>query len=137
MGRKVGLRINTKRFGSMTAPCTKEMVTLLTCLARCNNDNEKCVRQKQMLSTCMKAQVTWKPSSFRLMQYMCFCPCFVLLINVISNAWPLFATSYYSQLWIKKSLGEASIIICSAFLRGKSSIVWHSVDQFSVYFLII
>ncbi|XP_057536410.1 uncharacterized protein LOC130814312 [Amaranthus tricolor] len=58
MGRKVGLRINTKRFGSMTAPCTKEMVTLLTCLARCNNDNEKCVRQKQMLSTCMKAQPT-------------------------------------------------------------------------------
>ncbi|KAL2935613.1 37S ribosomal protein mrp10 mitochondrial [Bienertia sinuspersici] len=57
MGRKVsGLRINPKKFGSLQKPCMKEMITLLNCLALCHNNDEKCVRQKQLLGTCMEAQ---------------------------------------------------------------------------------
>ncbi|KAF4354268.1 hypothetical protein F8388_021745 [Cannabis sativa] len=58
MGRKVGtLRINPKKFGSLHKPCMKEMMTFLNCLAVNHNSDEKCVRNKELLNTCMDAQV--------------------------------------------------------------------------------
>ncbi|KAF4355851.1 hypothetical protein CsatB_028682 [Cannabis sativa] len=57
MGRKVGtLRINPKKFGSLHKPCMKEMMTFLNCLALNHNSDEKCVRNKELLNTCMDAQ---------------------------------------------------------------------------------
>ncbi|KAF4360473.1 hypothetical protein G4B88_003356 [Cannabis sativa] len=57
MGRKVGtLRINPKKFGSLHKPCMKEMMTFLNCLAVNHNSDEKCVRNKELLNTCMDAQ---------------------------------------------------------------------------------
>ena len=60
MGRKGGnLFLNPKKFGgSMTKPCMKEMVSFLGCLALNQNNDEKCVRQKELMSACMDAQVT-------------------------------------------------------------------------------
>lgn len=58
MGRKAGaLYINPKRFGSLQKPCMKEMISFLNCLALSQNNDDRCVRQKDLLSACMKAQV--------------------------------------------------------------------------------
>lgn len=58
MGRKTGtLYINSKKFGSLHKPCMKEMVTFLNCLALNHNNDDKCVRTKDLLSACMNAQV--------------------------------------------------------------------------------
>ncbi|GMG98250.1 hypothetical protein Nepgr_000090 [Nepenthes gracilis] len=57
MGRKAGgLYINPKKFGSLRKPCMKEMLTFLNCLALNHNSDEKCARQKELLSACMDAQ---------------------------------------------------------------------------------
>ncbi|KAA8549252.1 hypothetical protein F0562_000936 [Nyssa sinensis] len=57
MGRKAGgLYINPKKFGSLSKPCMKEMIAFLNCLALNQNSDEKCVRQKELLNTCMDAQ---------------------------------------------------------------------------------
>ncbi|XP_042496782.1 uncharacterized protein LOC122649657 [Telopea speciosissima] len=57
MGRKQGgLYINPKKFGTLRKPCMKEMVTFLNCLALNQNNDGKCVRQKELLSACMDAQ---------------------------------------------------------------------------------
>nr|GLL36256.1 uncharacterized protein LOC109150917 [Ipomoea trifida]GMD33112.1 uncharacterized protein LOC109150917 [Ipomoea batatas]GMD34645.1 uncharacterized protein LOC109150917 [Ipomoea batatas] len=57
MGRKPGtLYINPKKFGSLQKPCAKEMITFLSCLALNQNKDDKCSRQKSLLSTCMEAQ---------------------------------------------------------------------------------
>ncbi|KAM5583702.1 hypothetical protein ABKV19_003531 [Rosa sericea] len=57
MGRKAGsIYINPKKFGAFHKPCMKEMVTFLSCLALNSNCDEKCVRQKDLLSTCMDSQ---------------------------------------------------------------------------------
>lgn len=58
MGRKAGtLYINPRNFGSLQKPCAKEMVSFLNCLTLNHNKDEKCGRQKSLLSTCMEAQV--------------------------------------------------------------------------------
>nr|GMD31512.1 uncharacterized protein LOC109150917 [Ipomoea batatas] len=58
MGRKPGtLYINPKKFGSLQKPCAKEMITFLSCLALNQNKDDKCSRQKSLLSTCMEAQL--------------------------------------------------------------------------------
>ena len=58
MGRKAGsLYINPKKFSSLHKPCMKEMIAFLNCLAVNNNSNDKCVRQKELLSVCMDSQV--------------------------------------------------------------------------------
>ncbi|KAG5577795.1 hypothetical protein MTR67_049160 [Solanum verrucosum] len=57
MGRKAGtLYINPRNFGSLQKPCAKEMVSFLNCLTLNHNKDEKCGRQKSLLSTCMEAQ---------------------------------------------------------------------------------
>ncbi|KAI6671117.1 hypothetical protein NL676_006002 [Syzygium grande] len=57
MGRKAGaLYINPKKFGSLQKPCMKEMISFLNCLALSQKNDEKCVRQKELLSACMDAQ---------------------------------------------------------------------------------
>ncbi|KAM7497989.1 hypothetical protein LguiA_022403 [Lonicera macranthoides] len=57
MGRKAGgLYINPKKFGSLSKPCMKETITFLNCLALNHNNDEKCVRQKDLLNACMDAQ---------------------------------------------------------------------------------
>ncbi|XP_052172271.1 uncharacterized protein LOC127788199 [Diospyros lotus] len=59
MGRKAGrLHISPKKFGSLQKPCMKEMITFLNCLALNHNSDEKCVRQKDLLNTCMDAQTS-------------------------------------------------------------------------------
>ncbi|XP_042478916.1 probable GABA transporter 2 isoform X2 [Macadamia integrifolia] len=56
MGRKQGgLYINPKKFGTRK-PCMKEMVTFLNCLLLNQNNDGKCVRQKELLITYMDAQ---------------------------------------------------------------------------------
>ncbi|KAH7834374.1 hypothetical protein Vadar_015311 [Vaccinium darrowii] len=57
MGRKAGgLFISPKKFGSLQKPCMKEMITFLNCLALNQCNDEKCVRQKELLSLCMDGQ---------------------------------------------------------------------------------
>ncbi|PKI61699.1 uncharacterized protein LOC116199723 [Punica granatum] len=57
MGRKAGgIYINPKKFGSLSKPCMKEMTSFLNCLALNRNDDDKCVRQKDLLNACMDAQ---------------------------------------------------------------------------------
>ncbi|CAD5195412.1 uncharacterized protein LOC103970438 [Musa acuminata AAA Group] len=57
MGRKSGgLYINPKKFGTAGKPCMKEMLSFLGCLSLNKNNDDKCVRQKDMLLTCVDAQ---------------------------------------------------------------------------------
>ncbi|KAL0351417.1 UNVERIFIED_CONTAM: Histone acetyltransferase of the MYST family 2 [Sesamum calycinum] len=57
MGRKAGtLYINPKKFGNLQKPCMKEMMSFLNCLALTQGNDEKCSRQKSLLSACMNAQ---------------------------------------------------------------------------------
>ncbi|OMO88074.1 hypothetical protein COLO4_20470 [Corchorus olitorius] len=57
MGKKAGaLYINSKKFGGLTKPCMQEMVSFLNCLALNKTSEEKCVRQKDLLTACMDAQ---------------------------------------------------------------------------------
>ncbi|XAR60565.1 hypothetical protein NMG60_11033992 [Bertholletia excelsa] len=61
MGRKAGtLYMNPKRFGALTKPCMKESIAFLNCLALHNNNDDKCVRQKDLLNACMDAQANNK-----------------------------------------------------------------------------
>ncbi|KAK4777710.1 hypothetical protein SAY87_017897 [Trapa incisa] len=58
MGRKSGgIYINPKKFGSLSKPCMKEMVSFLNCLALNRSDDNKCVRHKDLLNACMDAQL--------------------------------------------------------------------------------
>lgn len=66
MGKKAGgLYINPKKFGTLSKPCMKEMISFLNCLSLNKNNDNKCVRQKDLLSACMDAQVC--NSGFRLL----------------------------------------------------------------------
>ncbi|KAH0667142.1 hypothetical protein KY285_028348 [Solanum tuberosum] len=57
MGRKSGtLFINPKNFGSLQKPCVKDMVTFLNCLTLNHNKDDKCSRQKSLLTACMETQ---------------------------------------------------------------------------------
>ncbi|XP_059300512.1 uncharacterized protein LOC132052836 [Lycium ferocissimum] len=57
MGRKAGtLFINPKNFGSLQKPCVKDFVAFLNCLTLNYNKDDKCGRQKSLLSACMEAQ---------------------------------------------------------------------------------
>lgn len=57
MGRKAGgLFVNPKKFGTIRKPCMKDMLAFLNCLALNNNKDDKCVRQKELLKSCMDAQ---------------------------------------------------------------------------------
>jgi len=58
MGRKAGnLYINPKKLGNLAKPCMKEMVSFLNCMALNNIKDDKCEKQKQLLSVCMQGQV--------------------------------------------------------------------------------
>lgn len=58
MGRKAGaLYINPKKFGAVGKPCMKEMLAFLGCLSLNKNNDDKCVRQKDLLLACVDAQV--------------------------------------------------------------------------------
>ncbi|CAM8949483.1 unnamed protein product [Rhodiola kirilowii] len=70
MGKKAGsLRINPKKFGSMNKPCLKETIAFLNCLALNNKDDEKCVRQKDLLNSCMNDQATKKKNLWGSVNY--------------------------------------------------------------------
>ncbi|GAV57911.1 hypothetical protein CFOL_v3_01447 [Cephalotus follicularis] len=70
MGRKAGaLYINPKKFGSLTKPCMKEMVSFLNCLSLNHMKDEKCVRHKELLSACMDAQTTSSRKSWGSINY--------------------------------------------------------------------
>ncbi|XP_010921473.1 uncharacterized protein [Elaeis guineensis] len=57
MGRKAdGLYINSKKFGVVGKPCMKEMLSFLGCLSLNKNNDDKCVRQKDLLLACAEAQ---------------------------------------------------------------------------------
>ncbi|GAB2214727.1 hypothetical protein Droror1_Dr00019089 [Drosera rotundifolia] len=65
MGRKAGMvRINPKKFASLHKPCMKEMITFLNCLALSHNNDDKCVRQKELLGACMDAQANVNKKPF-------------------------------------------------------------------------
>lgn len=58
MGRKAGtVYLNPKKFGALHKPCMKDMLAFLNCLALNHNSDDKCERQKELLGTCMDAQV--------------------------------------------------------------------------------
>ncbi|KAG2673505.1 hypothetical protein I3843_09G089000 [Carya illinoinensis] len=70
MGRKAGtLHINPKKFGSLHKPCMKEMITFLNCLAVNHSSDDKCVRQKELLSACMDSQTSNKRKSWGSINY--------------------------------------------------------------------
>ncbi|KAL8153774.1 hypothetical protein V2J09_011534 [Rumex salicifolius] len=70
MGRKsANVYINPKKFGSMTKPCMKEMLTFLSCLALNQVNDEKCLRQKELLGTCMDAQADKNKKPFGTINY--------------------------------------------------------------------
>ncbi|KAI3995757.1 hypothetical protein MKX01_007236 [Papaver californicum] len=53
MGRKVGgLYINRRKFGTLSKPCIKEMMVPLNCLDTNGNNDDKCVKYKDLLRTC-------------------------------------------------------------------------------------
>ncbi|WVZ56473.1 hypothetical protein U9M48_006994 [Paspalum notatum var. saurae] len=57
MGRKAGvLYINPKKFGAIAKPCMPEMVAFLNCLALNKQNDDKCVRQKDLLVACTQTQ---------------------------------------------------------------------------------
>ncbi|ESQ30881.1 hypothetical protein EUTSA_v10011908mg [Eutrema salsugineum] len=57
MGRKAGnLYINPKKLGGIAKPCMKEMVSFLNCMALHQCKDDKCEKQKQLLSVCMQGQ---------------------------------------------------------------------------------
>ncbi|KAJ8750508.1 hypothetical protein K2173_015658 [Erythroxylum novogranatense] len=59
MGRKAGqLYINPKKFSSVAKPCMKDMISFLNCLALEQLNDEKCTRQKELLSTCLESQTS-------------------------------------------------------------------------------
>lgn len=79
MGRKAGnLYINPKKFGSMAKPCMKEMIAFMNCLALNNINDDKCDKQKQLLSVCMHGQVHHLHFALRLYFYL-FGFCFTCL----------------------------------------------------------
>ena len=55
MGRKAGsLYINPKKFGgTQQKACMKEMMMFLNCLALNKNNDEKCMKQVQLLNSCV------------------------------------------------------------------------------------
>ncbi|OAY51801.1 uncharacterized protein LOC110613119 [Manihot esculenta] len=70
MGRKAGaMYINPKKYGSLAKPCMKEMITYLNCLSLNQVNDEKCVRQKELLGACMEAQTTNKRKSWGSINY--------------------------------------------------------------------
>ncbi|KAK9279935.1 hypothetical protein L1049_013619 [Liquidambar formosana] len=70
MGRKAGgLYINSKKFGALHKPCMKEMISFLNCLALNHNNDDKCVRQKELLSACMDSQTGKSGKSFGSINY--------------------------------------------------------------------
>lgn len=57
MGRKAGaLYINPKKFGAVAKPCMPEMVAFLNCLALNKQNDDKCIRQKDLLVQCTQTQ---------------------------------------------------------------------------------
>ncbi|KAI3849715.1 hypothetical protein MKW98_026629, partial [Papaver atlanticum] len=57
MGRKAGgLYINPIKFGTLLKPCMKEMMALLNCLSTSGNNDDKCVKHKDLLRTCTDTQ---------------------------------------------------------------------------------
>uniref|UniRef100_A0A2P2IHS6 Uncharacterized protein LOC8278155 isoform X2 n=1 Tax=Rhizophora mucronata TaxID=61149 RepID=A0A2P2IHS6_RHIMU len=57
MGRKAGqLYINPKKFGTVAKPCMKEMISFLNCFCMNQLNDEKCARQKELLSACLDSQ---------------------------------------------------------------------------------
>uniref|UniRef100_A0A2N9HG96 IMS import disulfide relay-system CHCH-CHCH-like Cx9C domain-containing protein n=1 Tax=Fagus sylvatica TaxID=28930 RepID=A0A2N9HG96_FAGSY len=70
MGRKVGsLSINPKKFGTLQKPCMKEMIAFLSCMAVNHCNDEKCVRPRELLTTCMDSQTTNKRRSWGSINY--------------------------------------------------------------------
>lgn len=76
MGRKPGtLYINPKKFGGLQKPCLKETLTFLNCMALNNNKDDRCERQKKLLSDCMDAQAgknkkPWGSINYQLQRLM-------------------------------------------------------------------
>ncbi|KAF8718733.1 hypothetical protein HU200_025034 [Digitaria exilis] len=58
MGRKAGaLYINPKKFGAVAKPCMVEMVAFLNCLALNKQEDDKCLKQKDLLVMCTQTQL--------------------------------------------------------------------------------
>jgi len=109
MGRKPGgLYINPKKFGSLHKPCMKEMLTFLNCLALCNNNDEKCVRQKELLNACMDAQVIFNLLFFPI-DFAAFFLIHMYIVDIFCRPVKI------------ESLGEASIITCRGLTGGGGS----------------
>ena len=78
MGRKAGaLYINPKKFGAVAKPCMVEMVAFLNCLALNKQEDDKCVRQKDLLVMCTQTQVMIRITV----------KCFAWLGSVFSKHW--------------------------------------------------
>lgn len=70
MGRKAGeLHINAKKFGGLSKPCMKDMITFLGCLSLNHNSDEKCTRQRQLLDTCLESQTGKKRKPWGTLNY--------------------------------------------------------------------
>lgn len=127
MGRKAGgIYINPKKFGSLSKPCMKEMISFLNCVALNRNDDDKCVRQKDLLNACMDAQVQFVhmpflvPPSSLCLSFMRFHHYSSLFLSSSCNfnCWSEVLT------WCSRAAteqhGAASIIICRG-LAGEES----------------
>ncbi|XP_078430939.1 uncharacterized protein LOC144702774 [Wolffia australiana] len=73
MGRKAGsLYLNPKKFGgTQQKACMKEMMAFLNCLALNKNNDEKCLKQVEMLNSCVgelknKPKKPWGSINFHL-----------------------------------------------------------------------
>ncbi|XP_057832662.1 uncharacterized protein LOC131043479 [Cryptomeria japonica] len=70
MGRKAkSLFINAKKFGQNRPPCTVEMVSFLSCIASNSNDDDKCVKEKNLLMACVDAQCGKKKKPWGTVNY--------------------------------------------------------------------
>ncbi|KAI4297265.1 hypothetical protein L6164_037159 [Bauhinia variegata] len=69
MGRKAGLYINPKTFGSLQKPCIQEMILFLNCMAQSQKDGSTCTKQKEQLMSCMDFQGNKKRSAMGTLNY--------------------------------------------------------------------
>jgi CHCH-CHCH-like Cx9C, IMS import disulfide relay-system, len=90
MGRKAGgMYINPKKLGGAGRPCMKEMLQFLSCLSLNNNNDDKCLKYKNLLVNCAEAQVFSPPQQLFGTKSIIF---FLLFCVPKKYCWPLPST---------------------------------------------
>lgn len=120
MGRKAGnLYINPKKLGGIAKPCMKEMVAFLNCMGLNHCRDDKCEKQKQLLSVCMQGQVN--------IISMHFCTKSFILLYLSCSKWLKLLFSLETLCFCRRikspSLGETLTTICRGWPAEESDYI--------------